>query len=508
MTSNRLFKQYAEDWTPHDYQKKGAKFLIEHACAALFLDPGLGKTSITLAAIKILMRKKLTKKVLIVAPLRVCHNVWPEELKKWTDFNHLKLEVLWGPKKDEALEREADIYVINPEGLDWLLQAKKTKRITRSGKEKMDIVVDVRRFKKLGFDLLVIDELTKFKNHDSGRFRSLKLVHHTFGRRWGLTGSPAANGLMGLFGQCYILDEGRTFGPYITHFKRTYFEPVDKQKFVWVPQYGAAEKIYERLKPLALRMSAEDYLAMPKLIPNKIMVDLPDECREFYDRLEDDLIFKLDDKTVSAANRGVARNKCRQVANGAVYPDPEITEMGLKVTRGSKREVVNIHDAKLDALEDLVEELQGSPLIVAYEFNHDLERMLKRFGKDTPYIGAGVSPKRGKEIEDAWNAGEIPLLFGHPQSMGHGLNMQGYGFHVAWFALTWDYELYDQFIRRIFRQGNKNARVFIHYLLMRNTIDEDVFAVIKGKAKGQQALFDALAVRKNLREKVRPGARS
>jgi superfamily II DNA or RNA helicase len=197
MTQSELFLQSPVPWTPHAYSKKAVKFLLEHACAALFLDPGLGKTSITLAAIKMLIARKLVGKVLIVAPLRVCYSVWPREVDKWEDFNHLRIEVLHGADKEEALNRDADIYVINPEGLDWLLQTKKTKVISpKTGKVTTKIEVDLRRFRKFGFDTLVIDELTKFKHTTSGRFKALKLVHKTFGRRWGLTGSPASNGLL------------------------------------------------------------------------------------------------------------------------------------------------------------------------------------------------------------------------------------------------------------------------------------------------------------------------
>ena len=220
-----LFAQSPVPWKPHAYQKKGIKFLLENACAALFLDPGLGKTSITLGAIKILLAKGLMRKVLIIAPLRVCHSVWPKEIEKWQDFSKLRIEVLHGKDKDAALKRDADIYLINPEGLDWLLKTEKTKTVSaKTGKERTKVTVNVREFKKLGFDTLVIDELTKFKHTNSSRFKALMQVHKTFGRRWGLTGSPASNGLLDLFGQAYILDEGRALGPYISHYRMKYFD--------------------------------------------------------------------------------------------------------------------------------------------------------------------------------------------------------------------------------------------------------------------------------------------
>lgn len=488
MQSTQL-KLLSKPWTPHAYQKKAVKFLLEHGAGALFLDPGLGKTSITLAALKLLIKKRVATKILIVAPLRVCYSVWPLEAEKWKDFGGLRISVLHGPKKQQALDEEADVYVINPEGLDWLLDAKKVKRVTKGGKTVTDVYVDRRRWKKLGFDTLVIDELTKFKNTQSLRFKALKQVHDMFDRRWGLTGSPASNGLMDLFGQCLILDGGRTLGQFITHYRAKYFNP-SFDGFSWVLREGADQEIYKRLAPLALRMSADDYLDMPQAIENNIMVDLPDAAMTTYLRLEEDLIAKVDGGIVTAATAAVASMKCRQVASGGIYLDQDVQAL-VKLPK-SQREWVDLHEAKLDALEELIEELQGSPLLVAYDFGHDLERLKKRFGKDIPYIGGGVTAKRAAELERMWNSGELPYLFGHPMSIAHGLNLQDVGNHVAWHTLTWDYELYDQFIRRVRRQGNKSKRVFIHHIMAKGTIDEVQLMTLKSKRKGQNALFDAL----------------
>jgi SNF2 family DNA or RNA helicase len=462
--------------------------LLEHAASALFLDPGLGKTSITLAAIKLLKKKKVLDKVLLIAPLRVCHSVWPAEVSKWKDFNHLKVIVLHGPNKDQLLQEEADIYVINPEGLEWLLQVEKRK--TKTGRTQ--ISVNMRRFKRLGFDTLVIDELSKFKHANTNRFKAMKLVLHTFARRWGLTGSPAANGLMGLFSQCYMLDEGRTLGRYITHYRSTYFEQ-GYDGFSWHLREGADEEIYERLRPLALRMG-DDLLDMPKLVENNIKVQLPPKVMEIYEHLEEDLIAKLEEGVVTAKTAAAASMKCRQVANGGIYLEPEV--QALVKLPPSKRDWVDLHEEKLDALEDLVEELQGSPLLVAYDFNHDLERIKKRFGNDVPYIGSGVSTKKAQALEVAWNRGELPYLFGHPQSIAHGLNLQEVGQHVCFHSMVWDYELWDQFIRRVRRQGNKSKRVYVHHLIAEGTIDEVILATLKLKKKGQNALFQALKAMK------------
>jgi len=482
---SELFPPSSKPWQPHAYQKKAVKFLLEHAASALFLDPGLGKTSITLAAIKLLKQKKLLDKVLLIAPLRVCYSVWPKEVSKWTDFGGLKVAVLHGPKKEEALKSEADIYVINPEGLDWLLQAKKTK--TAQGKTKVD--VDLRRFKNLGFDTLVVDELSKFKHTNANRFKGLKLVLNTFRRRWGLTGSPASNGLLDLFGQCFILDQGRTLGPYISHYRMKYFVP-SHDGFSWNIREGAEDEIYERISPLALRMAADDYLDMPALIENNIRVDLPSNVMTMYNQLEEDLIAKIDSKIIVASTAAAASMKCRQVANGGLYLDPEVQAL-IKLPKSS-REWVNLHTEKVDALADLIDELQGSPLLVAYDFAHDLDRLREKLGQDVPYIGGGVSAARSAELEKLWNAGKLPVLLGHPQAMAHGLNLQEMGNHVCWHSMTWDYELYDQFIRRVLRQGNKAKKVFCHHIMARGTIDEVVLAAVKSKRRGQNALFDAL----------------
>ena len=469
--------------------------MLEHAACALFLDPGLGKTSITLGAIKVLKKKKLLNKVLIVAPLRVCHLVWPKELEKWKDFKDLKMVVLHGPNKDKLLEQDADIYVINPEGLEWLLKVEKVKVVSKDGRSRTKVSIDLRRFKKLGFDTLVFDELSKFKHVNTIKYKAIKLALSTFSRRWGLTGSPAPNGLIDLFGQCYVLDQGRTLGEYITQYRNKYFLP-SHNGFGWIIRKGAEQEIYERISPLVLRMAANDYLDMPLLIENNIMVDLPPKIREIYDHLEDDLIAKLEDKVVTAATSGVASMKCRQVANGGIYLNPEV--QALVKLPSSKREWVNLHNEKIDALSDLVDELQGEPLLVAYEFGHDFDRLQAKFGKDLVYIGSGVSMAASLEIQDAWNRGEIPLLFAHPAAVGHGLNLQEVGRHVCWHSMTWDYELYDQFIRRILRQGNKHKKVFCHHILVRDTVDISMLYSLRSKQGGQNAFFDAL---KELRKK-------
>lgn len=477
-------------WKPHDYQKKTMKFVLSQQGAGGLLGPGMGKTSIALGVFKVLQKKRLARKALVIAPLRPCYLVWPKETRKWLDFNHFKWTVLHGPDKDKALAQgmDDDLHFINPEGLDWLLAADKTKGL--SGRTR--VKVDVRRFKELGYDTLIVDELSKFKSTSTARFKSIVPILGAFQWRSGWTGSPAANGLMGLFGQTFVLDQGRTFGPYITKFRNEYFNQ-GYDGFSWDIKPDGEERIFKAIKPLMIRMDSRDYLELPKLVNNFINVDLPKEARRVYDELDKDLLTKIEERTIIADNAGVASGKCRQVANGGLYLDAETKDL-LKAPK-TDRDWVLLHNEKTDALGDLIDELQGSPLLVAYDFNHDLERLKTRFGKDLPYIGKGVPMKRTVWLEDQWNKGKLPFLLAHPQSAAHGLNLQERGKDVCWHSLTWDFELYDQFIQRVLRQGNSEDRVTVHHIIAKDTIDEDILVSLAAKEKGQNRLFDALKFR-------------
>jgi SNF2 family DNA or RNA helicase len=473
------------------------KFLLEHACAILAADPGVGKTSIVYGAFKILRKKKVASKMLVIAPLKPCYLVWPKEQEKWIDFHDFKVVVLHGNTRNENLIKDADVCVINPEGLDWLLGAER--RYGLSGR--VLVTTDLKRFKSFGFDTLVVDELTKFKHTNTGRFKVLKTVLHTFARRWGLTGSLVANGLLDLFGQCYVIDMGRTFGQYITHYRMKYFIQ-SYDGFRWELRDGAEKEIYERLAPLVLRLAAEDYVDMPEVVDVIREFELPPRVRGIYDSLEQELMACLDnDEIVVASTAAVASAKCRQVANGGIYLDRETAELlGDQEFKRAKRRWVNLHMEKVDLLADLVEELQGAPLLVAYDFQHDLDRIMTRFGRDVPYIGGDTPAKRFQELEEAWNSGKLPLLLAHPQSVAHGLNLQGAGNHICWYSLTWNYELYDQFIHRIRRQGTKAKRVFNHHLVAKNTIDEAILWALRSKERGQRALYEALKKMRSARK--------
>lgn len=489
MTRDELFKRSPEPWKPDVYQKKAVKFLLEHAAAALFLEPGLGKTTIALAALKVLRAKQLVDRALIVAPLRVCVSVWPKEIAKWSDFADTRIVVLHGKDKEELLKTDADVYVINPEGLEWLLGVEKER--TPTGKTRVQ--VNAQRWKELDFDTLIVDELSKFKYTSTQRFKALKHVLGSFRRRWGMTGSPSANSLIDLFGQMYVLDEGRSLGRFVTHYRKTYFDP-SWDGFSWDLKPGAEPLIHKRIKPLTLAMKATDYIDLPLVVNDDIRIDLPPQARKAYDELERDLILELDEGIVVASNAAGASLKCRQVASGGVYVDD-----AAKKTAG--RTTSHLHMAKVEALADLVDELQGAQVLVAYEFQHDLERIRMKLGKDVPHIGGGVTAKRSAELVDAWNAGELRILCGHPLAIGHGLNLQGEAHHIVWHSPTWNYELYEQFNYRIRRRGSKAKRVFIHHIVARDTVDEDVMAALRSKRKGQEALFDAMKTRLMKRRK-------
>lgn len=479
----------ALQWKPEPYMLEAVGFLLEQACAGLFLDPGLRKTSITLAAIKVLKKEGLMRSALVVAPLRVCYSVWPKEAKKWKDFAGLRVEVLHGPKKEEAASREADIYVINPEGLEWLFGVTKTTRVTRAGSKRKDFSYDLARFKAMDCDLLVVDEVSKFKNYASDRLQMMKPLLGLFARRWGLTGSPASNGLMGLFGIMYMIDQGKALGQYITHYRNAFFMPQGYGGYSYVLRPGAEERIYAAIAPYVFRLKAEDYIKLPELVVNKIEVELPPEARRIYDELEDDFITLFGDEAVMAANTGAALTKCRQVANGGIYLTPEVDEKGRKA---SKREWRHLHTAKVEAVQDVLEELGGSPAIVTYDFAHDLERLLKGLGKDSAVIGQGTAREDDKLIE-RWNRGELPWLITQLSAMSHGINAQeGNAQHIVMPALTYDFEVLDQLVRRLRRSGNTAKHVFLHLIVAKDTVDEAMWAATTRKDGTQGAFLDAM----------------
>jgi SNF2 family DNA or RNA helicase len=469
-------KHVAEHWNPHRYQTRAVKFVLERRSAALFLDPGLGKTSITYAAIRVLKQQGLHEGTIVVAPRRPAVMVWRQEQERWKEFSDLKVGLVHGKGREEVWDEPLDVYITTYEGLQWLIKTGRLKAALRANK--------VRN--------IVFDELSKMKNTKTLRFKSLKPFLHLFDRRWGLTGSPAANGLMDLFGECFTLDLGRALGKYITHYRFQYFDAFgDQMHPQFAPKPGAEEAIFARIASLALRIDAADHLELPKLIPHRISIELPPEAREKYDEMEDQFLVEIDKQIFTAQGAAALGMKCRQLASGALYEDLIDPETG--VPRAGKRKYTVLHDEKLDALDDLIDELQGQQLFVGYYFGHDRERILARLGKDTPCIGGGTSDKKALEYEEAWNNGWISELLGHPSSVGHGLNFQRSSANqIAIFSPTWNYEEYDQFIRRLLRQGNKSARIMLHQFCAKNTVEELVYIAMHRKGALQNRLHDAL----------------
>lgn len=353
------------------------------------------------------------------------------------------------------LSAETNVHLINPEGLKWLFANPKRPK----------------------YDVLIIDESSKFKDGTTQRFKLLKPLLPSFARRWILTGTPAPNGLLDLFGQMYILDLGRSLGRFITHYKNEFFTQSPRNVYEWTPQPDALPRIVDRISPLILQLSAEEYLQMPALDYRTISVSLPPTAMKKYQELENDFITTIrEEQSIVAANAAVASGKLRQFANGAIYKEDLSWEL--------------IHDEKLDALESLLEELNGHPILLLYEFDHDRQRILARF----PWASS-LRECTGKELDrtiDRFNSGSIRLLIGHPASMGHGLNLQGSCHHVIWFGIPWNLEYYDQAIARVYRQGQKSTHVFIYHIAARDTIDERVIRVLSKKDRTQQDLLTAI----------------
>ena len=441
-------------YIPHDYQTYATKFIEEHPVAAVLLDMGLGKSVITLTAIKNLCLDTFeVQKILVIAPLRVARDTWKEELEKWEHLRCIKYSVAVGTEAERkaALQKPANLYIINRENVGWLI-------------EQSGLPFD--------YDMVVIDELSSFKSHQAKRFRSLMKVRPTVKRMVGLTGTPSSNGLMDLWAEFRLLDMGKRLGRFITHYRDEFFRP-DKRNgqviFSYKPKDGAEEEIYRRISDITISMKSTDFLQMPECVINEVEVSLSDKEMKMYDGLKKDLVLAIANKEIDAVNAGALSNKLSQMANGAVYD--------------VDKNYIEIHDRKLDALEDLIEQANGKPVLVAYWFKHDLERIKKRF--------TVREIKTSKDIAD-WNKGSIPVAVIHPASAGHGLNIQEGGSTLIWFGLTWSLELYLQTNARLWRQGQKSKTVVIHHIITKGTIDERIMKALRTKETTQDALMDAV----------------
>jgi SNF2 family DNA or RNA helicase len=450
-------------YQPHVYQEHITQKIIELPAVGAFLDMGLGKSVSTLTAITELMHNSFdVAKVLVIAPLRVAKYTWAEEIAKWEHTKYLRLAKVLGPEKDRlaALASRADIYVINRENVVWLVEY--------YGKD-------------WPFDMVVIDESSSFKSHKAQRFKALRKVRPLIKRIVELTGTPAPNNLLDLWPQLYLLDRGERLGKTISGFRERYFEPDQRDGhtiFSWKLKDGADNAIYAKIEDICVSMKAKDWLSLPERISNIIRVPLSDSVKKLYKQMERDLLLPYADGDIVANTAAVLSNKLLQMANGAVYDE--------------NKEVRKLHDAKLDALEDIIEAANGNPVLVFYWYKHDRERLQKRFPQYRTL-------ERAEDITE-WNAGKIPLLLAHPASAGHGLNLQAGGNTIVWFGLTWSLELYEQANARLDRQG-QTKRVIVHHLVAEGTIDERVAQAIEQKAQGQDALMEAVKARiKELRE--------
>lgn len=446
-------------YEPHDYQRYATKYIESHSVAAVFLDMGLGKTSITLTALNDLLFDYFdAHRILVVAPLRVARNTWSDEIEKWDHLKDLQFSIAVGTEAERlsALKRQADIYIINRENLQWLI-------------EKSDVPFD--------FDMVVIDELSSFKNHQAKRFKSLMKVRPKVKRMVGLTGTPSSNGLMDLFAEFKILDMGARLGRFIGQYRMTYFKP-DKMNgpivYSYKPLLGAEQAIYEKISDITISMKAADHLKMPELINSKYLVHLSEKEKKKYEDMKAELVLALPEGEITAANAASLSGKLSQMANGAVYADDE--------------SILSIHDRKLDALEDIIEAANGKTVLVAYWFKHDLMRIEERLkSKDIHFekLDSDASIKK-------WNKGELPVALIHPASAGHGLNLQSGGSTLVWFGITWSLELYQQTVARLYRQGQSEGTVTNIHIVTKNTIDERIMKALLEKDKTQSALIDAV----------------
>lgn len=446
-------------YNPHSYQEYATDFIDKNPVSCLLLDMGLGKTAITLTALcDLLFDSFEAHRILVIAPLRVASQTWPDELRKWEHLSDLRFSVAVGTEAERkaALKVKADIYIINRENVQWLIE---------------DSGIP------FNYDTVVIDELSSFKNHQTKRFRSLMKARHKVKRVIGLTGTPSSNGLMDLWAEFRLLDMGQRLGRFIGQYRTAYFIP-DKRNcqviFSYKPLPNAEKQIYDKIADITISMKSTDHLTMPELVTAEYPVTLSGKERERYDDLKQDLVLKLAGGDVTAANAAALSGKLCQMANGAVYGDDGI--------------IHHIHDRKLDALEDLIEAANGKPILVAYWFKHDLERISARLKeRHIPFTKLDTSGSI-----TSWNEGAWPVALIHPASAGHGLNLQSGGSTIIWFGLTWSLELYQQTNARLWRQGQNADTVVLHHIIAKNTIDERVMKALRDKDKTQTALIDAV----------------
>lgn len=455
----------------HDYQLKMINWMLTNKKCALWAGVGLGKTVTTLTAIDQLFTKNEIQKVLVIAPLRVAKFVWPKESLAWSHLKNIKVCVLHGTKseREKLLDSKATIHIINKEMVQWLV----TEMVDR---------------KKWPYDCVVIDEASAFKNPRSKRTKFLKMANHKINRMIQLTGTPASNGLLDVWSQLYLLDNGERLGRTFSLYKHTYFDS-DYMGYNWTPKEGAKEQIYQKIADKCLTLNKHDYLNLPKCNKNIINLEMEGTFLEQYRELEREFILVLQDEAITAQQAGVLSNKLLQFCGGAVYSDGNIEDgVYLQNIIGNKNTVV-VSESKINALKDLIEEFSGDPVLVAYNYKHEVRRLMEAFPN-------GKVLDTEKDVDD-WNEGKIPVMFVHPASAGHGLNLQHGGNNLVWFSLTWDLEAYDQLNGRLDRQGQTKP-VFIHHLVFRDSIEERIMERLENKHVTQTDLLNAMKGEKNV----------
>ncbi len=441
---------------PWKYQRRMRRFLLDKPNALEFVDMGLGKTVVMLGVIDDLIAGMEIRSALVVAPIRVCETTWPDETALWDHTRHLRLNVVRGSpaQRLEKLKQPADIYLINYELLPWLAEV-------------------TRKIKALPFDMIVFDESSKMKSHASKRFKKVKPMLPKFRRRVCMTGTPAPRSYLDLFSQTFCADGGERLGLFFTHFRDRYFD-FNQYTYECTIKEGAARAIRDKIRDITLSMRSQDYLDLPKIVYNNIKVPLPPTLRKQYEKLQKEMFLALDNADIEAFNAAALSNKCRQFTSGVLYDE--------------ERNEHVVHDAKIDALADIIEDAGGQSLLVVYEFKSEMRRLLKRWPKAS-WIGGGS--KGADAIIKRWNTGDVPILFAHGQSIGHGLNLQHGGHMIVWTSCTWDLDLYLQMNKRLHRPGQKKP-VIVNHLVMPDTVDMAVMARLANKDTSQAALVKAL----------------
>jgi SNF2 family DNA or RNA helicase len=447
----------------HDYQNHCVSFLESRQQSMLILEMGLGKTAISLTAVLDLMFDSFeVSKVLVIGPLRVVNNVWPKEVAKWEHTSFLRMSVVSGTarQRESALSTKADIYAINRENVKWLVDRYEKKR------------------QRWPFDMVIIDELSSFKNHTSARWRAMRRIRPMVSRMVGLTGTPSPNGLMDLWAQVYLIDNGQRLGRFIGRYREAYFKPKELNPFTGIvyryePLPGAEDAIYERISDITVSMKALDYLDMPECVMVDHEVQMDEAEKKVYETMKEDLLVELEGQTIDASNAAVLSGKLQQLSGGALY--------------GEDGEVHIIHSRKLDMLEDLVEQANGQSVLVCYWFRHERQRIIEHLTKK----GFEVRELLSSDDINDWNDGKVPVGLISPASAGHGLNLQDGGHILIWFSPIWSLELYQQTNARLWRQGQKNV-VTIHHIVTDGTVDERIMKALKSKEQVQEALIEAV----------------